>query len=50
MAFERTWTHFMRCSKLVVRGGLVVDMADSYPFKFSQGSSEAETKGGLVIF
>lgn len=50
MAFERTCAHFMRCGELVVRGGLVVDVADSYPFEFPQDRSETEIEGGLVIF
>lgn len=40
----------MRGGVPVVRGGLVIDVADSYPFEFPQGSSEAKVEGGLVIF
>lgn len=40
----------MRGSELVVRGGLVVDMADSHPFEFPQGSSKAKVEDGSVIF
>ncbi|CAL8084794.1 unnamed protein product [Prunus armeniaca] len=49
MAFERTWAYFTRCGELVVRGGLVVDVVDLHPFKFSKVSSETEIEGGLGI-
>ncbi|CAL9010862.1 unnamed protein product [Prunus brigantina] len=39
----------MRGSEPVVRGGLVVDVADSYPFEFPQGSSEAKVEVCLWI-
>lgn len=36
MVFERTWTHFMRSNELVIRGGLVIDVADSHPLEFPE--------------